>query len=76
MKMTNKLANTLMNSLACVAFSAVGKAVTDENDDIIVTDEDFQKVAEYARKTFSKILLPWEELMGDEWEFEKAENEY
>lgn len=75
MRMTNKLAKTLMDSLACVAISANGGVKTDEDGNIIVTDEDLQTVAEYARKTFHEILTPWEELMGEEWEIEANEDE-
>lgn len=75
MKMTNKLANTLMDSLACVAISANGGARVDEDGNIIVTNEDLQKVSKYAQKTFLEILTPWEELMGEEWEIEEDEDE-
>ena len=75
MRMTNKLAKTLMHSLACVAISANGGAKTDEDGNIIVTDEDLQTVAAYARKTFYEILTPWEELMGEKWEIEEGDED-
>lgn len=64
MKMTLKLANQLMDSLACVAISANG---------IPETEEQFDKVSEYARNTFMSIVGAWEELKGEEWEIEEAE---
>lgn len=64
MVMTEKLANQLMDSLACVAISANG---------IPKTEEQFEKVSEYARNTFMSILGAWEELKGEEWEIEEAE---
>lgn len=75
MRMTNKLANTLMDTLACVAISANGGAKVDEDGNIIVTDEDLQNVAEYVRKTFHAILAPWEDLMGEEWEIEEGDDD-
>ena len=64
MVMTQKLANQLMDSLACVAVSANG---------IPETEEQFERCSEYARNTFLSILGAWEELKGEEWEIEKAE---
>ena len=64
MVMTEKLANQLMDSLACVAISANG---------IPETEEQFEKVSEYARNTFLSILCAWEELKGEEWEIKEAE---
>lgn len=75
MKMTNKLANTLMDTLVCVAISANGGAKVDEDGNIIVTDEDFQQVIKYARKTFDEILTPWEKLMGEDWEIEEGDDD-
>lgn len=64
MKMTLKLANSLMDSLACVAISANG---------IPETEEQFDKVSEYARNTFMSIACAWEELKGEKWEIEGVE---
>lgn len=64
MKMTNKLANQLMDSFACVAISANG---------IPETQEQFDMVTEYARNTFISILSVWEELKGEKWEIEENE---
>lgn len=62
MKMTNKLATQLMDTLACVAISANG---------IPKTEEDFKKVNEYARKTFVNLLESWEKEKGEEWKIEE-----
>ena len=75
MKMTSKLANTLMDCLACVAISANGGVEVDKNGNPITTEEQMQKVSEYAQKTFVDILAPWEELMGEDWEIEEDEDE-
>lgn len=64
MRMTNKLANRLMEDFACVAISANG---------IPKTEKEFDKVTEYARNTFTNLLTKWEELKGEEWEIEEAE---
>lgn len=64
MRMTNKLANQLMDSFACVAISANG---------IPETQEEFDKVTEYARNTFVNLLTEWEELKGEEWEIEEVD---
>ena len=64
MRMTNKLANQLMDDLACVAISANG---------IPETKEEFDKVTEYARNTFVNLLTEWEELKGEEWEIEEVD---
>lgn len=71
MKMTNKLANTLMDCLACVAISANGGVEVDKNGNPITPEEQLQKVFEYAKETFFDILTPWEELMGEKWEIEE-----
>ena len=62
--MTNKLATQLIDSLACVAVSANG---------IPKTEKDFEKVTEYARKTFVNLLKTWEEEKGEAWEIEEEE---
>lgn len=64
MKMTNKLANELMDNLACVAISALG---------IPQTEEEFNNITEYARSIFTNILTTWEESLGEKWEIEEDE---
>lgn len=75
MKMTNRLANELMDCLACVAISANGGVAFDENGDPVMTEEQMQKVNDYARNTFVNILTAWEDSMGEKWEIEKEEDE-
>ena len=66
MIMTAKLANELMNLLACVAISATGGADPDN-----INEEQMQYVEEYAKNTFCELLEAWEDLTGEEWQIEK-----
>ena len=66
MVMTEKLANQLMDCLACVAISATGGIIQNENDDFNQVQMKFAE--EYARETFYNILEAWEESMEKEWE--------
>ena len=68
MVMTEKLANQLMNDLACVAISATGGAIQDANSHF--NQEQMEFAQEYARQTFCDILGAWEEQMGKEWNIE------
>ena len=66
MVMTEKLANQLMDCLACVAISATGGIIQNENGDF---NQVQMKIAEeYARETFYNILESWEESIEKEWE--------
>ena len=76
MKMSNELANALMDALACLAISANGGVEVDENGEPIMTEEQEELVLTYARSAFTKICEEWEEEMGEKWEIEmKGENE-
>ena len=66
MVMTEKLANQLMDCLACVAISATGGIIQNENGDFNQVQMKFAE--EYARETFYNILEAWEESMEKEWE--------
>ena len=66
MIMKEKLANQLMESLACVALSATGGIIRNENGDF--NQEQIEFAEEYARETFYNILEAWEESMEKEWE--------
>lgn len=68
MRMTNKLASTLMECFAAVAISANGGVSMDKNGRPIFTDEQRIGVEKYARDTFVSLLEEWEDLMGEEWE--------
>ena len=68
MIMTKKLADELMNVLACVAISATGGAVRDEKGDFSKEQIDFAE--NYARETFCDLLTSWEVHMNKEWSIE------
>jgi hypothetical protein len=65
MKMTNKLATTLMNCLTMVAISA--------NGCLPQTEEDIHLTEEWARNKFTSILEEWEETMEEKWEIEMTD---
>ena len=70
MVMTNELANQLMETLACVAISATGGIIENEDGSF---DEGQVKMAEaYAKETFCDILEAWEEMNGTRWKIEKG----
>ena len=69
MIMTAKLADELMNLLACVAFSATGGVDPDNID-----EKQMEYCEEYAKKTFCELLEAWEELTGEKWQIEIEEN--
>ena len=68
MVMTEKLANELMDVLACVALSATGGVDPDNID-----EEQVEYAQEYAKNTFCELLNAWEELTGKEWDIEVEE---
>ena len=68
MVMTEKLANQLMDTLACVAISATGGAIQDVDGNF--NQEQMEFAQAYARQTFCDILETWEEQMGKEWNIE------
>lgn len=68
MVMTEKLANQLLDTLACVAISATGGAIQDTNGHF--NQEQIEFAQEYARQAFYNILGAWEDAMGKEWSIE------
>lgn len=68
MIMTAKLANQLVDTLACVAISATGGAIQDANGHY--SQEQMEFAQEYAKETFCAILESWEEQMGKKWDIE------
>ena len=68
MVMTKKLANQLLDTLACVAISATGGAIQDANGHF--NQEQIEFAQEYARQAFYNILDAWEEPMDKEWSIE------
>lgn len=65
MHMTEKLANDLMDTLCCVALSAVYPHGIDPDK---VDQRILDGAQEYARKTFCAILEEFEHLTGNEWD--------
>ena len=65
MIMKEKLANQLMECLACVALSATGGIIRNENGDF--NQEQIEFAEEYARETFCNILEVWEKSTEKKW---------
>ena len=66
MRMTQKLANDLMDSLAALAISANGR--------LPVSEEELQSCGRYARETFLRLCEEWEQTTGGTWEVTSDEN--
>lgn len=66
MVMKEKLANQLMDCLACVAISATDGIFQNENGGFNQKQMNF--VEKYARETFYSILEAWEKSMKKKWE--------
>ena len=66
MKMTQKLADDLMDSLAALDISANGR--------LPVSEEELQSCEKYARKTFLRLCEEWEQTTGGTWEITSDEN--
>ncbi len=66
MRMTQKLANDLMDSLAALAISANGR--------LPVSEEELQSCGRYAKETFIRLGEEWEQTMGGTWEITPDEN--
>ena len=60
MRMTQKLANDLMDNLAALAISANGR--------IPETEEELQSCERYAKATYLRLCEEWEQTMGGTWE--------
>lgn len=70
MVMTNELANQLMEDLVCVAISAMGGII--KNEDGSFDSEQIEMAEAYAKETFCDILEAWEEDNGTRWKIEKG----
>ena len=75
MVMTEKLANEIMDNLACLAISAMGTEgqiegwEKDNGEDVPVFKEEYtQRVLTYAREKFVEICAEWEEEMGEDFQ--------
>lgn len=67
MRMTEKLANDLMDNLAALDISANGR--------LPETEEELQSCERYAKKTFTRLCEEWEQTMGGTWEVVPNEND-
>lgn len=67
MRMTQKLANDLMDNLASLAISA--------NGCLPETEEELQVCENYAKKTFIYLCGEWEKTMKGTWEVVPNEND-
>ena len=66
MRMTQKLANDLMDSLAALDISANGR--------LPVSEEELQSCGRYAKETFLRLCEEWENIIGGTWEITPDEN--
>ena len=74
MVMTEKLANEIMDNLACLAISAMGtegqieRWEKDEGEDVPIFKEEYtRRVLTYAREKFVEICAEWEQEMGEDF---------
>ena len=68
MIMTNELANSLVDDLVCVAVSAMGGVIV--NEDGSFDSEQMEMIETYAKETFRDILRVWEKFNGTQWKIE------
>lgn len=75
MVMTEKLANEIMDNLACLAISAMGTEGQIEgwekgkNKDVPIFKEEYvRKIMDYARAKFVEICAEWEQEMGEDFQ--------
>lgn len=73
MTMTKKLADQLMDDLACVAISAMGGVIQHEDGSFDQEQMDYSQT--YARNTFCELLEAWEEMTGKKWNIVVVEGE-
>ena len=75
MKMTQKLANDLMDCLTCLAISALDGVRIDENGEPYVPDVLMDAATSYARSTFINLTDSLAQDTGEEWEIIPSEEE-
>ena len=75
MIMTEKLANEIMDNLACLAISAMGTEgqiegwEKDNGEDVPIFKEEYtRRVLTYAREKFVEICAEWEQEMGEDFQ--------
>jgi hypothetical protein len=73
MTMTKKLADQLMDTLACVAISAMGGVIQHEDGTFDHAQMAYAQM--YARNTFCELLEAWEEMTGKGWNIIMEEEE-
>ncbi len=66
MRMTQKLADDLMDSLVALDISANGR--------LPETEEELQSCGKYAKETFLRLCEEWEQTTGGTWEVASDEN--
>lgn len=74
MTMTEKLANEIMDNLACLAISAMGTEgqiegwEKDEGEDVPIFKEEYiRRILDYSREKFVEICAEWEQEMGEDF---------
>ena len=74
MTMTEKLANEIMDNLACLAISAMGTEgqiegwEKDDGEDVPIFKEEYiRRVLDYSREKFVEICVEWEQEMGEDF---------
>lgn len=74
MTMTEKLANEIMDNLACLAISAMGTEgqiegwEKDDSEDVPIFKEEYiRRVLDYSREKFVEICVEWEQEMGEDF---------
>lgn len=75
MKMTQKLADELMDCLTCLAISALDGVRIDENGEPYVPDVLMDAATSYARSTFINLTDSLAKDTGEEWEIIPTEEE-
>ena len=68
MIMTKKLADQIMETLACIAISATGGATVTTTGEINIEQLNYAET--YAKEAFIELLSYWEEVMGKEWDIQ------
>lgn len=75
MKMTQKLADELMDCLTCLAISALDGVRIDENGRPYVPEVLMESATTYARNTFIALTDDIAQNAGEEWEIIPSEAE-
>lgn len=65
MIMTKKMADMIMDSLACMAMAASGGVIVDEFGEF--DEKQIEWASDYARVTFCRLLEEWEEVNENKW---------